>query len=115
MSNPYEANSKFTPDEEKLWSVLVHILGIFFEFFAPMLGYLLFRGKGPFVAHHVRESLNFGITMVLAAAVLAISIVGLAVIWALPIFWTIFRIVAAYRASQGEFYRYPLTIRFLKA
>ncbi|MEY5058050.1 MAG: hypothetical protein RI987_854 [Actinomycetota bacterium] len=95
--------------------MLVHILGIFFEFFAPLLGYLLFKGKGPFVGHHMRESLNFGITMVIAAIVLALSIVGWAIIWALPIYWTIFRIVAAYRASQGEFYRYPLTIRFVKA
>jgi uncharacterized Tic20 family protein len=63
----------------------------------------------------MRESLNFGITMVVAAIVLALSIVGWAIIWALPIYWTIFRIVAAYRASQGEFYRYPLTIRFIKA
>lgn len=115
MTNPYASNSQFSPEQEKLWSVLVHLLGIFFEFFAPLLGYLLFKGKGPFVGHHMRESLNFGITMVIAAIVLALSIVGWAIIWALPIYWTIFRIVAAYRASQGEFYRYPLTIRFVKA
>ncbi len=115
MTNPYASNSEFTPEQEKIWSVLVHILGIFFEFFAPLLGYLLFKAKGPFVGHHMRESLNFGITMVFAAIVLALSIVGWAIIWALPIYWTIFRIVAAYRASQGEFYRYPLTIRFVKA
>lgn len=115
MTNPYASSSEFTPEQEKLWSVLVHILGIFFEFFAPLLGYLLFKAKGPFVGHHMRESLNFGITMVVAAIVLALSIVGWAIIWALPIYWTIFRIVAAYRASQGEFYRYPLTIRIIKA
>jgi uncharacterized Tic20 family protein len=78
------------------------------------LGYLLFKGKGPFITHHVRESLNFGITMVIAAGVLTLSIIGLAFIWVLPIYWTVFRIVAAYKASQGEFYRYPATIRFIK-
>lgn len=114
MSNPYASKPQFSPEEEKLWSILVHVLAIFFEFFAPLLGYLLFKDKGPFVGHHVRESLNFGLTIVIIAAVLAISVIGLALIWALPIYWTIFRIVAAYRASQGEFYRYPLTIRFFK-
>jgi uncharacterized protein len=51
-------------------------LAIPFEFFAPVIGYLLFNGKGPFISHHVRESLNFGITMLIAVVVLAISIIG---------------------------------------
>ena len=114
MSNPYASEAQMTPEAEKMWAVLVHALAIVFEFFAPLLGYLLFKGKGPFITHHVRESLNFGITMVIIGAVLALSIIGWAVIWALPIYWTVFRIVAAYKASQGEFYRYPATIRFLK-
>ena len=103
-----------TPENEKMWAVLVHALAIVFEFFAPLIGFLLFNGKGPFITHHVRESLNFGITMVIAAVVLSITIIGIAFLWLLPIYWTIFRIVAAYKASQGEFYRYPATIRFLK-
>jgi uncharacterized Tic20 family protein len=114
MSNPYASEAPMTPEAEKMWAVLVHALAIVFEFFAPLLGYLLFKGKGPFISHHVRESLNFGITMVIIAAVLALSIIGWAILWALPIYWTVFRIVAAYKASQGEFYRYPATIRFLK-
>ena len=114
MSNPYASEAQMTPEAEKMWAVLVHALAIVFEFFAPLLGYLLFKGKGPFITHHVRESLNFGITMVIVAAVLALSIIGWAFFWALPIYWTVFRIVAAYKASQGEFYRYPATIRFLK-
>ena len=114
MTNPYASNSQFSPEQEKLWSVLVHILGIFFEFFAPLLGYLLFKGKGPFVRHHMRESLNFGITMVLLYVVLAISIVGWLLFWVPPIIWTVFRIIAAYKASIGEFYRYPASVRFIK-
>jgi uncharacterized Tic20 family protein len=112
--NPYASEDQMTPEAEKMWAVLVHALAIVFEFFAPLLGYLLFKGKGPFITHHVCESLNFGITMVIAAGVLTLSIIGLAFLWILPIYWTVFRIVAAYKASQGEFYRYPATIRFIK-
>ncbi len=105
---------RFTKDQEKTWSVVVHAVGIVFEFFGPLVGYLLFRENGPFIRHHVTESLNFGITVTLGLFVLAISVVGWALIWAVPIYWTIFRIIAALKASQGEFYRYPLTIRFVK-
>ncbi len=62
----------------------------------------------------MKESLNFGITMVIVAVALVISIVGWLIIWALPIYYTIVRIIAAYKASQGEFYRFPLTFRFVK-
>jgi uncharacterized Tic20 family protein len=80
-----------------------------------LIGYLLFNGKGPFISHHVRESLNFGITMLIAVVVLAISIIGWLLLWLPPVIWIIFRIIAAYKTSQGEFYKYPLTLRIVKS
>ena len=112
--NPYASNTPLTPDMEKTWAILQNIAAIFFEGLAPLIAFLVFNGKGPFITHHVKESLNFGITMVIAAIVLVISIVGWLVIWALPIYYTIFRIIAAVKASQGEYYRFPLIFRFIK-
>ena len=103
-----------SPESEKAWAVAAHLLAIPFEFFAPLIGYLVFNGKGPFISHHVKESLNFGITMLLAVVVLAISIIGLFLIWVPPIIWLIFRIIAAMKTAQGEFYKYPLTLRLIK-
>jgi len=102
-------------DSEKAWAIASHLLAIPFEFFAPLIGYLLFNGKGPFISHHVRESLNFGITMLIAVVVLAISIIGWLLLWLPPVIWIIFRIIAAYKTSQGEFYKYPLTLRIVKS
>jgi uncharacterized protein len=112
--NPYAYNEPMSPQSEKNWAIATHLLGIPFEFFAPVLGYLLFNGKGPFISHHVRESLNFGITMLLAVVALAITIIGIVLIWVPPLIWLIFRIVAAYKTSQGDYFRYPLTLRFIK-
>jgi uncharacterized Tic20 family protein len=112
--NPYASSSPMSKDIEKAWAVAGHLLAIPFEFFAPVIGYLAFKGRGPFITHHVRESLNFGITMLLAVVVLAISLVGIFLLWIPPIIWTIFRIIAAIKTSQGEFYKYPLTIRFIQ-
>ena len=112
--NPYASNEPMSPQSEKGWSIATHLLGIPFEFFAPVLGYLLFNGKGPFISHHVRESLNFGITMLIAVVTLAITIIGIILLWVPPLIWLIFRIVAAYKTSQGEYFKYPLTLRFIK-
>ena len=104
-----------SPQTEKAWAIASHLLAIPFEFFAPLIGYLLFNGKDPFISHHVRESLNFGITMLLAVFVLLISIIGWLLLWLPPVIWIIFRIIAAFKTSQGEFYKYPLTIRIVKS
>jgi uncharacterized Tic20 family protein len=103
-----------SPESEKLWSVAIHLLAIPFEFFAPLIGYFLLKDKGPFVSHHAKESLNFGITIALAAVVLVISFVGLLLLWALPIVWIVFRLIAAFKAGQGEFYKIPIAIKFIK-
>jgi uncharacterized Tic20 family protein len=113
--NPYASNEPMSPHTEKSWAIASHLLAIPFEFFAPLIGYLLFNGKGPFISHHVRESLNFGITMLIAVVVLAISIIGWLLLWLPPVIWIIFRIIAAYKTSQGEFYKYPLTLRIVKS
>jgi uncharacterized Tic20 family protein len=104
-----------SPQTEKAWAIASHLLAIPFEFFAPLIGYLVFNGKGPFISHHVRESLNFGITMLLAVFVLLISIIGWLLLWLPPVIWIIFRIIAAFKTSQGEFYKYPLTLRIVKS
>ena len=103
-----------SPESEKLWAVALHLLAIPFEFLAPLIGYFLLRDKGPFISHHAKESLNFGLTIVIAAVVLAISIVGLLFLWVLPIVWVVFRIIAAFKAGQGEFYKIPIAIKFIK-
>ena len=92
----------------------MHTLSIFFEFLAPIIAYAAFQDRGPFMKHHSKEALNFSLTMLLGYIVLAISVVGWIVIWLLPFYALVFRIIAAVKASQGEFYKYPTTIRFIK-
>ena len=114
MSNPYETVRPWTPQEEKLAAVIVHVAAIFFEFFAPIIGYIFLKDKGPFVQHHAKESLNFSLTVLIIAIGMAITIVGLLFLWVVPIYWAVCRVIAALQTSQGKFFRYPLTIRFIK-
>lgn len=105
------------PSDERLWSTLVHIGGIFFEFIPALIGYLVFKDRGPFVREHTRTALNFQITLVLAYAVGAVTsliLVGLFILAAAAILNIVFSILAAVAANNGQMYRYPLTIEFVK-
>lgn len=113
-TNPYASNEPMSPQTEKAWAIACHLFAIPFEFFAPVIGYLVFNGKGPFISHHVRESLNFGITMLIVFVGLVITIIGIAFLWVPPIVWLVFRIIAAMKTAQGEFYKYPISIQFIK-
>ena len=105
-----------SPADEKLWATLVHVGGIFFSFIPALVGYLVLKDRGPFVRAHVIAALNFQITVALAyivGSVLSIIVIGLFILLAAWAVNLIFSIIAAVKANQGEFYTYPLSIKFL--
>jgi hypothetical protein len=75
----------------------------------------------PFVNHHGKEAVNFQISLLLYLVVSAILwiplsfvCVGVVIPVAISIIDLIFLLIAAVKANDGERYRYPLTIRFIK-
>lgn len=113
----YAPPRPMSPEDQRLWATLTHIGGIFFNFVAPLVAYLVLRDRGGFIREHTRVALNFHITMAIAYAVgsiLSIVIIGGFVILAAAILSIVFGIMAAVAANRGEFYRYPLSIEFIK-
>lgn len=110
-------------------SSLVGLLGVpFGNILAPLVVWLLKRHESLGVDAHGKESLNFNISwsiywlvagaivgilciVIIGLALLPVLIVGGIVGW---ITMVILTIVASVKASNGQIYRYPLTIRFLK-
>ena len=94
--------------------VLLHFPG---ALLGPLVVWLVKRGDSPEVDAHGKEALNFQISMLiynLVAAVFCLILVGfvfLAILWVLN---AVFVIIAAIQASDGKFYRYPMTIRFIQ-
>ncbi|KWX00526.1 hypothetical protein TH66_14280 [Carbonactinospora thermoautotrophica] len=83
-------------------------------FLGPLL-ILLFQGeKSPYVRYHAVEALNFQIAILIQALVMAITCIGLILLLPAVIFWLVVMIIAAVRANQGEWYRYPLIWRWVK-
>jgi uncharacterized Tic20 family protein len=99
-------------------SALLGLLGNGIGFIlAPLVVWLLKRDDDPFIDEQGKEAVNFQITMTLAAIVAGVLIVVLIGIVLLPlvlIAMVALPIVAAMRAREGEPYRYPFTIRFVK-
>ena len=87
-----------------------HILG-------PLIIWLAKRNDSPEIDAHGMESLNFQISMLiynLAAGVLCLLLVGFLLLVVLHFLNLVLVIVASIQASEGKFYRYPLTIRLVK-
>ncbi len=106
------------------WCAFLHasaLLGVFLHFpghlIPPLIIWLAKRDESPELDAHGKEAINFQISMLIynaIAAVFCLVLVGfffLAVLWVLN---AVLVIIAAIKASDGEFYRYPMTIRFLQ-
>lgn len=116
-ANPYQTAQPLSPADEKLWSILVHLGGIFFNFLPALIGYVILKDRGPFVRQHTGTALNFQITLVIAYAVGAVTtllLVGFLILFFAYIANIVFSILAAIAANKGEYYEYPLAIKFIK-
>jgi uncharacterized protein len=110
----YAAAAPLSPQDEKNWALGAHLGVLLVSFVAPLVIWLVFKGRGPFLEHHAKESLNFQITVMIALFASAIlSIVGIFLMLALIPWMIVMPIIAAVKASNGEWYRYPLTLRLV--
>ena len=111
--------------DERLWAVLIHVsalVGIVvgvgsIGWLGPLIIFLVFRDRSAFVSEHGKATLNFQITMAIAAIVaflLWFVLIGFLITAAIYIVVIIFSIIGAVAANRGEPYVYPLSIRFLK-
>ncbi|MCA5923634.1 DUF4870 domain-containing protein [Curtobacterium oceanosedimentum] len=113
----YTPPQQMRPEDQRLWATLTHIGGIFFNFVAPLVAYLVLRDRGNFIREHTRVALNFHITMGIAYVVsglLTVVLIGALLIPLIAVLTLVFGIMAAIAANQGQFYRYPLSIEFIK-
>lgn len=113
---PYQPAPPMGAADEKLWATLVHVGGIFFNFIPALIGYLVLKDRGPFVRAHTATALNFQLTMLIAEIVgyvLMVVLVGFVIVPAVYILRLIFSIIAAIKANQGQWYSYPLAIKFV--
>ena len=106
-----------SPSDEKMWSTLVHVGGILFQFLPALIGYLVLKDRGPFVRAHTANALNFQLTLLIAyfvGALLSIVLVGFLIMLADWVLNIVCSIIASVKANGGWPYEYPMTIRFVR-
>lgn len=119
----YQPNSflgqEQTPDymptqDERTMAILSHILTVVAPILAPLIIYLIKKDDSKYVAAHAKESLNYQITFIIICIVLAITIIGILLIWLVALASLVLVIIATIRASENKLYRYPINFRFIK-
>lgn len=114
--NPYQTTQPLSPGDEKLWATLVHLGAIFFHFLPALIGYFVLRERGPFIREHTRAALNFQLTVLLGYLVGFFTVwilVGYLVLLAVAVLNIVFSIMAAIAANRGEYYTYPVALKFV--
>ena len=100
--------------DEKTMAILSHVLTVVAGFLAPLIIYLIKKDESTFVKEHAKESLNFQITAFIIMIGLAITVIGILLIWVVGILALVFVILATIKASEGKLYKYPFNFRLIK-
>jgi uncharacterized Tic20 family protein len=137
MDNNFESNAhgSVAPTlNERQWAAGAHlvalILALVTSWAAGIAGavgalavWMIKRDDSPFAADHAKEALNFNLSMFIyavALVVLTVITLGLGLIITIPlgvaiaVVWLVCTLQAAFRAYDGQTYRYPITIRMFR-
>ena len=97
--------------------MLAHLLSIFTGFIAPLIFLLVNKDKKGFVYENAKNALNFHISLVIyygICFILVFILIGFILLPALGIFALVMEIIGSIKSYEGEVYKYPLAIPFIK-
>ncbi len=118
--------SKEINKDARMWGMICHLAGlgglipivpVIGSVIGPLIVWQIKKDEFGFVNDQGKEAVNFQISIliyVIVSAVLCLTCIGFVLLPAVYIFDLIFLLIAAVKANDGERYRYPLTIRFIK-
>jgi hypothetical protein len=109
--------------QARTWAMAAHLstlcvyVGVpFGNIVGPFVVWIVKKDEFPFVDDQGKEALNFQISLIIYAiisAILCFVLIGFVLLFALFILDLVLTIMAAVAANRGEYYRYPLTMRFI--
>ncbi len=112
-----EGGVKMSDKDERLYAMLIYLLSFPFPVLAPLIIWLLKRENSEFVDYHGKEYFNFLISYTIyfiVSGILSLVLIGLILLPIVGLLLTIFTIVAAVKSYNGDRYRIPLIIHFIK-
>jgi uncharacterized Tic20 family protein len=119
----YQPPQHLQTPEQKQWGLLIH-LSQFLNFIvpfggivAPVIMWQVKKDEMPAIDAHGKMIVNWTISSIiygLFSIPLMFLLVGFFTLFAVIIMGIVFPIIGAIKANNGEFWEYPLTIKFLK-
>ena len=112
------------PDKDaRNWGMICHLAGLcgfiipFGNVLGPLMVWAIKKDDHPFIDDQGKEALNFQLTIticIIVSAILIVVIIGLFLVSIVCLYTIFMIIIASIKANDGDYYRYPLTIRFFK-
>lgn len=102
--------------DEKTYVVLMHLSQFVSTFLIPLIMWLA-NNQNKAVDQNGKNILNFTISYAIYAAasgILVLLLIGIPLLVALGVLTFLFIIIAAVKAANGETWKYPLSIEFIK-
>lgn len=106
-----------TNQNDRVLAAVIYIISFFSAFIGPLVIWLVKKDESAFIDYHGKEYLNFFISYTIysiIAFILVFVLIGLLLLPVIGIAYTVFTIIAAVKAYDGQAYRIPLIIRFFK-
>ncbi|MBF6627909.1 MAG: DUF4870 domain-containing protein [Proteiniphilum sp.] len=119
-SSAYASKTPLYGLNESTYLMLMHLsqfagfLIPFAGFIVPIIMWITNKETHAGVDMHGKNIVNFMISYTIYAAVLCITIIGIPVAIILGILYLLFVVLASIKASNGEYWKYPLSIQFIK-
>ncbi|NKB35943.1 MAG: DUF4870 domain-containing protein [Gammaproteobacteria bacterium] len=125
MNQDVELNDSMPDKEARNWAMASHLsplAGYFFpipfcSLLGPLIIWLIKKDESAFISDQAKEAMNFQLTITIAYLIslaLIFVLIGFFLIGVVAIYALVMIIIAAIKASEGEHYRYPYCIRFIK-
>ena len=96
--------------KDTTFAAITHILALFTWVLGPLI--VLLVTDDPFVHENARNALNWQIMLTIymfVAAILVFVMIGIPLVFVIPLLNMVFCIIAALKANEGEAWRYPAT------
>jgi len=83
-------------------------------FIVPVVMWVTNKEENAKVDLHGKNVVNFMISYVIYALVLCITLIGIPLAAVIGILYAVFVILASVKANNGDYWKYPFTIQFIK-
>ena len=106
----YGQQAPVSPSDARMWAMFAHLGGIILTVIAPLVIYLIYRDRDPFIRRQSTQALNFQIIIAIIELVsvpLMVIGIGFLTFFAAAIALVVFSIIAGIAANRGEDYIYP--------